>query len=305
MLRPQHLNTLFMPVLQTRLGLLPLFSISKCLLYHTVPLLPLTPPSVFPFKQWIISPTGTSCFSNYINICPRVYWFADHSNQVKGNKAIPLHNGCFPPRSALIENRCHSSTISAVVYNVHPKHYIRGGGAWVMVSGTLAALSRRWEISSSDPANVPLSKPGKSNGLRDRSVTSAAVTLRSLVTALCEKKAPLCGWARQSVVRVCLGSWRGEAKSWQHSYGSSPNRPTMSNGKNKTVLYHTLGNAVGCSVTTGHSTLLPSWNLCQRWSGSRCYPGMETRWSRSICRRSTLTLIGFTPRWVELRRVHK
>lgn len=136
-----------------------------------------------------------------------------------------------------------------------------------MVSNTLAALSRRWEISSSDPANVPLSKPGKSYGLGDRSVTSAAVTLRTLVTALCEKKAPLCGRARQSVVRVCLGSWRGEAKSWQHSYGSSPNTPTMSNGKNKTLLYHTPGSTVGCSVTTGHSTLLPSWNLRQHRSG--------------------------------------
>lgn len=154
----------------------------------------------------------------------------------------------------------------------------RGGRTWVMVSDTLAALSRRWEISSSDPANVPLSKPGKSNGLSDRSVTSAAVTLPTLVTALCEKKAPLCGWARQSVVRVCLGSWRGEAKSWQHSYGSSPNRPTMSNGQNKTLLYDTLGSTVGCSVTTGHSTLLPSWNLCQHWSGhAGCATAAATR----------------------------
>lgn len=50
----------------------------------------------FPFfslKQWIITHTGTSCFSNYISICPTVYWFADHSNQVKGNAVIPHGNG--------------------------------------------------------------------------------------------------------------------------------------------------------------------------------------------------------------------
>lgn len=101
----------------------------------------------------------------------------------------------------------------------------------------------------------------------DRSVTSAAVTSRSLVTALCEKKAPLCGREQPSIVRVCLGSWRGEAKSWQHSYGTSPSRATMFNGKNKSLLCHALRNTVSCSVTlseeTGHSTLLPSWNLCQ------------------------------------------
>lgn len=79
------------------------------------------------------------------------------------------------------------------------------------------------EISRSESANVPLSKPGETKGPCDRSVTSAAVTLRTLVTALCEKKAPLCGGEGQSIVRVCLGSWRGEAKSWQCSYGTSPN----------------------------------------------------------------------------------
>lgn len=62
---------------------------------------------------------------------------------------------------------------------------------------------------SSDLANVPLSKPGETNGFSDHSVTSAAVTTHSLVTALCEKKAPLCGREKQSIVRVCLGSWRG------------------------------------------------------------------------------------------------
>lgn len=80
-------------VMQTHFVLLPLFlSLNKCLLYHTVSLLSLIPPPrrFFLFKQWIISQTGTSCFSNYINICPRVYWFGDHSNQVRGNEAIPL-----------------------------------------------------------------------------------------------------------------------------------------------------------------------------------------------------------------------
>lgn len=50
---------------------------------------------VFPLQQWIITQTGTSCFSNYINICPRLYWLASHSNQVKGNQAIPLRNRKF------------------------------------------------------------------------------------------------------------------------------------------------------------------------------------------------------------------
>lgn len=67
-----------------------------------------------------------------------------------------------------------------------------------MVSGTPAAPSRRWEIGSSDPSSVPLSGPG-------RSVTSAAVTLHTLATALCEKKAPLCRGERPCVVTVCLG----------------------------------------------------------------------------------------------------
>ena len=60
----------------------------------TVSLLsPILPSLVFPLKQWIITQTGTSCFSNYINICLGVYWLADHSNQVKGNEAILLRNG--------------------------------------------------------------------------------------------------------------------------------------------------------------------------------------------------------------------
>lgn len=80
-----------------------------------------------------------------------------------------------------------------------------------MVSDTQAAL--RGEISSSGPANVPLSKPGETNGPGDCSVTSAAVTSRTLVTALCKKKAPLCGRKKQRIVRVCLGSCRGEEKS--------------------------------------------------------------------------------------------
>ncbi len=114
-----------------------------------------------------------------------------------------------------------------------------------MVSDTQAALSGRREISSAGLASVPLSKPGEMSGLGDRNVTSAAVTLRTLVTALCEKKAPLCGRERPSIDRVCLGSWRGEAKSWQRSYGTSPNRATMFNGKNKSLLCHTLRNTVG------------------------------------------------------------
>lgn len=81
------------------------------------------------------------------------------------------------------------------------------------MSDTQAALSGRREISSAGLASVPLSKPGEMSGLGDRNVTSAAVTLRTLVTALCEKKAPLCGRERPSIDRVCLGSWRGEAKS--------------------------------------------------------------------------------------------
>lgn len=69
-----------------------------------------------------------------------------------------------------------------------------------MVSGTPAALSRRWEIGGSDPSSVPLSGPG-------RGITSAAVTLHTLATALCEKKAPLCRGERPCVVTVCLGVW--------------------------------------------------------------------------------------------------
>ncbi len=130
-----------------------------------------------------------------------------------------------------------------------------------MVSDTQAALSSRWEISGSDPASVPPSRPGETNSLSDRSVTSAAVTLSTLATALCEKKAPLCGGERQSIVRVCLGSWWGEAKSWQCSYGISPNRATMFSGKNETLLCHT--HTVTLSVTGGHSTPMPSCNLSQ------------------------------------------
>lgn len=70
-----------------------------------------------------------------------------------------------------------------------------------------------------------------------------------------------------SIVGVCLESWRGEAEFWQSSYGISPNRATLFNGKNKSLLCHTLRNTVGCTVTlsprTGHSTPLPSWNLGQ------------------------------------------
>lgn len=136
---------------------------------------------------------------------------------------------------------------------------------WCQTHRQLWAVNEKSAVP--DPASVPLSKPGEASGLSDRSITSAAVTLRTLVTALCEKKAPLCGRERPSIVRVCLGSWRGEAKSWQRSYGTSPNRATMFNGKNKSLLCHTLRNTVGCSVTlsltTGHSALLPSRNLCQ------------------------------------------
>lgn len=74
-----------------------------------------------------------------------------------------------------------------------------------MVSGTQAAPSSRGEIAGSDPANVPLSKPSEMNGLSDRRVTSAAVTSCTLVTALCEKKAPLCGRERQSIVQSLFG----------------------------------------------------------------------------------------------------
>lgn len=81
------------------------------------------------------------------------------------------------------------------------------------------------KINSSGPANVSLSKPGQARRIacNDRSVTSDAVTLRTLVTLLCKKKAPLCGGEEQSIVGVCLGSWRGEAKFSLSSYGTSPN----------------------------------------------------------------------------------
>lgn len=53
--------------------------------------------------------------------------------------------------------------------------------------------SEQLKNSGSHFANVPLSKLGDTNRFSDCRVTSAAVTLRTLVTALCEKKAPLCG----------------------------------------------------------------------------------------------------------------
>ena len=121
---------------------------------------------------------------------------------------------------------------------------------------------------SSEPANVPLSKPGETNGPSDHSVTSAAVTTNSLVTVLCKKKAPLCGRERQSIVRVCLGSW-GEGKQNPDSavMASVQTEPQCSMARTSRYCV-TLRNTVGCSVTlfltTGHSTLLPSWNLCQQ-----------------------------------------
>lgn len=39
-----------------------------------------------------------------------------------------------------------------------------------------------------------------------------------------------------SIVGVCLESWRGEAEFWQSSYGFSPNRAALFNGKNKSLL---------------------------------------------------------------------
>lgn len=144
----------------------------------------------------------------------------------------------------------------------------------------VAAVSTRWGISNSGPASVPLSKPGNTDGLSDWSVTSAVVAVRSLVGALCEKKAPLCGGVRRSAARICLGNWWGETKSWQCSSGTRPNRAAPFNGSNKTLLCHTLRNTVGSSVTTGHLTPLPLWNRCQHWSlfQSNNYPGVQFFW---------------------------
>lgn len=72
---------------------------------------------------------------------------------------------------------------------------------WCQAPGQLRAV----EISRSDSANVPLSKPGETSGPGDCRITSAAVTSCTLVTALCEKKAPLCGRGRQSIVWSLFG----------------------------------------------------------------------------------------------------
>lgn len=119
-----------------------------------------------------------------------------------------------------MENGCHSSAISAVPYNVPLNRYMR---ARLNVSYGVrhAGCSEQLKRSSSDPANVPLSKPGETNGFSGCRVTSAAVTSRTLVTALCEKKAPLCGRERQSIVGLFGEPARGSkiltAQLWQQS----------------------------------------------------------------------------------------
>ncbi|KAI9532215.1 hypothetical protein NQZ68_034422 [Dissostichus eleginoides] len=92
----------------------------------------------------------------------------------------------------------------------------------------------------SGPANVSLSKPGQARRMvcNDRSVTSDAVTLRTLVTLLCKKKAPLCGGEEQSIVGVCLGSWRGEAKFSLSSYGKSPNSHNVQGQEQVVIVSH-------------------------------------------------------------------
>lgn len=63
----------------------------------------------------------------------------------------------------------------------------------------------RKKKTTSVPANVPLSKPGETNGLRDRITTSAAVTLSYSVDCIVREEGAIM-WER--IVRVCLGSWQ-------------------------------------------------------------------------------------------------
>lgn len=71
------------------------------------------------------------------------------------------------------------------------------------------ACSEQLKRSSSDPANVPLSKPGETNGFGDCRVTSAAVTLRTLETALCARRRRHYVAERQSIVGF---AWAAEGK---------------------------------------------------------------------------------------------
>lgn len=70
---------------------------------------------------------------------------------------------------------------------------------------------------------------------------------------------------RWSIVRVCLGGELARGKQNPDSAVMAPvqTEPQCSMCKNKSLLCRTLRNTVGCgvtlSVTTGHSTRLPSW----------------------------------------------
>lgn len=89
-----------------------------------------------------------------------------------------------------------------------------------MVSDTQAAPSKL-KRSSSDPANVLLSKPGETNGFGDCGVTSAAVTSRTLETALCARRRRHYVAERQSIVGLLGERLRGSkiltAQLWQQS----------------------------------------------------------------------------------------
>lgn len=135
-----------------------------------------------------------------------------------------------------------------------------GGWAWVMVSDTRAAPSSCREAARILPTCLWASQA--------RLTASATAELHQLlslcvllVTALCARRRRHYVADRQSIVGVLE-----ERNPDSTVMAAVQTEPQCSLAKNKSLLCHALRKRVGCcvtlSVTTGHWTPLPSWNLC-------------------------------------------
>lgn len=131
--------------------------------------------------------------------------------------------------------------------------------AWVMVSDTQAALSRG--ISSSGSANVPLSKPGETSGPRRPHRYISRCHFMYFSDCIVREEGAIMWWREAEYSRSLFGELaRG---SWRSSDGTAPNSHNVQWQEQVVIVSHSEKYWVTLSMTTGHSTRLPSSDLCQ------------------------------------------